>query len=439
MRYKAAALALLLSLGACAADPPSAAHRAVPTPSAVRPVLCRATEVRCADVLVPEAAGRISYAVVPGTKPGRGLILVEMGGPGVRALQQPDRDSLGLPPALAADDVLLISEPWVDRPVPAGCGAALREFGMGVSRNRPAPGSLLSRCSPATWTRASYVAALDGILRHEGRSLTGIVGQSFGALPANAAAVTHPGAWLILNAPVAPATTPGTAVLGERVAALHAALDRSYARACVRLGLDCGDSGARMVGAAVRRASGTAAGTAAGDIGLAALGSSYDLRTNERWLWSTLSRFPALDEGTGLQLGRMADQILQRYGGREIALDMAAFVAGTCLSYGGWDPQARVPDGAPETLLVHVADQCEGRRAAASGWDTGTTPIRRGATCVLGNALDPVTPGVWAARWRKVLSRSTFTAYRFDGHASLATAAKLAGRSACGPLAPAIP
>ncbi|WP_214108142.1 hypothetical protein [Acrocarpospora catenulata] len=430
MRSKAVALVLLLPLGACAANPSFAAPRAVPTPSAVQPMLCRSAEVRCADVLVPEAAGRISYAVVPGTKPGHGLILVEMGGPGARALQQPDLDSLGLPPSLAADDVLLISEPWVDRPVPAGCGAALSEFGAEVSGNHPAQGSFLTRCAPATWTRTAYVAALEAILRHESRSLTGIVGQSFGALPAAAAAAAHTDAWLVLNAPVAPATTPGTAVLGERVTALHAALDRSYSRTCVPLGLDCGESGRRVADAAVRRAT----VTEAGDIGLAALGASYDLRTNERWLWSTLSRFPALDQETGLQLGRMADQILQRYGGGEIALDMAAFVAGMCQSYGGWDPPARVQNGAPETLLVHVADQCEGRRTAASGWETQPAPIRRGATCVLGNSLDPVTPGVWAARWRAVLSRSTFTAYRFDGHASLATAVKLGGHSNCGPL-----
>ncbi|WP_412538447.1 hypothetical protein R8Z50_21645 [Longispora sp. K20-0274] len=395
---------------------------AAPAPAAV-PTLCRNSNVHCGEL-----AGPVRYAVIRAAGRSAGLVLVEAGGPGLNALDRLDRDTLGLPNTLSGYDLLLIDEPWVGRPAEPGCAGAVSAFVATVlDPAAPAAPSVSAACSPASWTAADYTAALDGILTREGRTLTGIVGQSFGALPASAAALRHPGAWLVLNAPIAPPGTPGDTVLGDRTEAVRAALTSSYATQCAALALDCARTGPDVVADAARRTTtravtGRSQPLTSGDVGVAALAATYGLAANERWLWPTLSRFPDVSDDDALQLGRLSDQLLQRYGRGQVATDLAAFVTTTCRAYRGWSE----PPG-PTTMLTRIAGQCARDPGTASGWAAAPRPSR---TCVYGNETDPVAPGTWADGWAQRLGVPA-AHYRHAGHASLATAVKLTPGGGC--------
>lgn len=393
-----------------------------------RPALCVSGAARCGSVRVPEV-GDVQYATVPGHSPGAGLVLVEMGGPGLDMLARADPGDLGLPGALRAYDLLLVREPWAGRQKPAGCEQAVRRFGAAIAGGGDAPALLREGgCPLPTWDARAYAGAVRAILHTLGRPLAGIIGQSFGALPAWAAAQAEPAAWLLLNAPIAPAGYPGAAVVRDRAAAIERALDRSYVNSCRPAGLDCAAPASAPVAAAVARVgsvrvAGRLQALGRGDVALAVLAATYDLRANERWLWETLAKIPNVDTDTWLQLGRLADQVLQRFGDGQVSVQLAAYTAGICRSYGGWSGGPAASPDRPDALLAYVAEQCTRAAPAADAAWPSPSGGRPGQVCVLANDDDPVAPAMWADRWAAELGSSDVLRYRYAGHASLARAA----------------
>ncbi|MEH1057064.1 hypothetical protein V6U89_17915 [Micromonospora sp. CPCC 206171] len=397
--------------------------------------LCSIEHIRCGSVEL--GGGSITeYAILAAASgPGRGLVLVELGGPGVDLFTRSGIDSLGLPAAIAGYDVLLLREPWTRRDRPQDCLGRLNQFGAEVSAGRPAAVAVdEGRCKVPVWTSSSYQAAVKAITSAEGRPLVGVVGQSFGALPAVAAARTMPDAWLLLNAPIAPPGQTGRALLKQRADVLTESLDRSYADECRALGLDCRLTGSQVVSNAAARVGGRMIGgrtrpMGAGDVDLAAIAAAYDLDANQRWLWRTLTALPALDDRDWATIGRLADQLLQRFDSQKISPKLGAYVAGMCASYDHWAPDSGLP-----VFFRALAGQCQIAGRATDGWSAilpVTAPQRRAPTCVLVNDHDTVVAPGWAEQWGEMLPRSTVRHYRYRGHVPLVQAVAMT-RTACG-------
>ncbi|MEV0271498.1 alpha/beta hydrolase [Hamadaea sp. NPDC050747] len=392
--------------------------------------LCQDKAVRCATV--DSAGTTIGYAIVPGTSH-QGLVLVEVGGPGSDALARDGRDSLGLPTSLDGYDVLLVDEPWTQQTATSQCSDARRRFAAAVTTGPATATGLLPACQLAAWTEDRYTAAITTILTREHRTLTGIIGHSFGALPATAAARAFDTAWLVLSAPIAPATVPGRQVIDERITTVYAAFDRSYASVCAPAGLDCHRTGQAVLQAAITR---TTTLTVAGrtrpltsaDIGLAAVAAAYGMQSNQQWLWTTLARMPKVSDDAAVQLGRMADQLLMRYGDDSVSINLTGFVAGICASY-RWGQPLPGPAGLPESLLAQTGRECA--PVTAPGWQTTPMPARTGAVCVFTNTTDPVTPTSWATAWQQLIPAATITTYTYNGHTPLAMAVRQSPATVC--------
>lgn len=413
--------ALLVTERANTTKPAPAAADVAPQPIEDQRA-CSLAGVRCDSV---QADGRrFDYAIARGAKSTGGLVLVESGGPGVDAYARNDLGAGGLPPALVASiDLLILREPWTRHEVDKRCADAGKSL-VAAAVDQTAGPVGLDECAGLAWHKSEYVAALREILRKESRTLTGIIGQSFGALPAMAATEAAPGAWLILNSAVAPASTTGAAVVAERAAALGAALDMSYQRWCVTLSLDCHRHGREVADTAVRTftnrpVDGRTRPLTAGDAGLAILGAGYDLEANGQWLWRTLSSIPNASGPDLVSLGHFADQIAQRYGDDTTAPSMAAYLAGFCGAYQGWsDPDKTSALALYETLFRTIATYCAGTSSPA-GWPSRPHPSWRGKSCVLVNTNDPVSPADWTARWARGLPQTQVKRFSYLGHASL--------------------
>jgi hypothetical protein len=159
----------------------------------------------------------------------------------------------------------------------------------------------------------------------------------------------------------------------------------------------------------------------AGDLSVAVLGAAYALGANQDWLWRTLTAWPTVNDATKLQVGRMADQLLQRYGDQQVSPGLAGFIGGMCQSYAGWhsEPVAH-PERTAASFLNAVADECSDT-AQPSSW-TSTATERASAVCVLGNGSDPVAPASWAMGWQKVFPGAAVTVYQTPGHVGLSDA-----------------
>lgn len=413
-------------------DPPTASPQA--TVGDGRPPLCRARQVHCGTVEVPDV-GQVTYAIVAGQrdvgKKGEvDLIVDELGGPGLDVFARSDPSFLRLPASLRDDDVLLVRDLWGSASPGHDCVAAVNDYFGSDSAASTTPDAL-DACPSLGWTAQNYGAALARILAVEGRPLAGAIGDSYGALPAYTAAVTNPGAWLIVNAPITPGMTSGKSVVQDRARALDEALDRSYAASCGRLALDCdirGSQLARDAAAQVRPStvSGRSQTITARDAGLAVLSASYNLAVNGDWLWRTLSHMPHLSDAEWTQVGRFADQILERYGTGKISGQLGAYTIGLCVGYdrwgGGWD----APTSDPSWLLDRVAAACAARPSAAPGWPA-PRPLTHGAACVYANRWDSVSPVSWGRSWARQLAIAPVS-YSVEQHANLASAVSLGGR-----------
>lgn len=400
--------------------------------------LCAIEHVRCASVPTTGAAV-VEYAVLPGRqKTDPGLVLAELGGPGIDLFTRSGIESLGLPEAASQYDILLIREPWAGHRWPHHCMTRLNDFGVAIADGRAdAPPIVDAKCAMPAWTDASYRAALTAVLRAERRPLVGIVGQSFGALLAVAAAQVSPTAWLLLHAPIAPPDTPGEALLTQRAGALSRALDASYASHCKALGLDCRTAGSRLLDEAMSRVKaktvdGRTNAITSGDVSVAAIAAAYDLQANQGWLWRTLAALPDVADRDWVTIGRLADQLLQRSDSRLISPKLAAYLAGMCASYTRWSV-------APNLLPVFfqaLSQQCQHSQPATAGWSRSSlaTSNRRAPVCIIINEQDTVVDPVAAGGWARRLPNSVTMHYHYRGHISLAQAMK-AVKAACGILA----
>lgn len=116
---------------------------------------------------------------------------------------------------------LIVREPWARQAASTSCGRQLQELGDSLSHGEPGEPVLVGECHFTNWSADQYIAALKAILEYEKLNLTGILGQSYGALPAAEAARAFPAAWLLLHAPISPPGRPATDVLKGRAQALR--------------------------------------------------------------------------------------------------------------------------------------------------------------------------------------------------------------------------
>ncbi|WP_162908355.1 hypothetical protein [Allorhizocola rhizosphaerae] len=397
---------------------------------------CTVETTICGTVHVT-GAGPISYGVFRAGKTPADLVLMEVGGPGANALARTDRQTLGLPTQIDKYDVLLINEPWVSATATRECTRAMTEFTKSVIlASTPSAKPIGAQCSLPVWTQDRYTTALKAVLAQLGRPLAGIVGHSYGALPAAAAALAFPHAWLILNAPIATPDTPGSEVMSQRIKSINQELDRSYQSHCAALGLDCGSAGHEIAEKAISTITTVTVPSRAnalskGDFAAAIIGSLYGLGENATWLWTTIAKIASLDEVTRAQVARMADQILMRYGDNQISERLAAFIKGTCNSYQQWPIQR--PSGAVlHTFFDHVTYQCGLAAPASSPWDVRNLRARPRNACVYSNLTDPVTPSIWAHKWVEIFGDDVAAnTYTHQGHTTLSVALKLTQDNSC--------
>ncbi|WP_211589052.1 alpha/beta hydrolase [Allorhizocola rhizosphaerae] len=337
-----------------------------------------------------------------------------------------------MPSQLDSFDILVINEPWRDDEADAGCKDALTNFASSIG-DEGQTGSATAACQLSVWTEKSYRLAVQSIADRERQAITGIVGHSFGALPATAAAKAFPDAFLLLSAPIAPPTVPGSQVVADRRFSVETALDQSYARQCKILGFDCSLTGTQVATSAIARTSPIVVTSRSkpvtnSDVAVATLAALYGIDTNERWLWKTLAQLPDLDPESTAQVGKFADQLLMRHGSGNIAPGLGAFIEGFCTSYTGWSPDTETSKG-PSSFLRDLGMQCAQTHVSA-GWNLDGVGERTGPTCIYGNEADPVTPNVWAVQWAQLLPKAALVQYRHNGHASLsiATSSVFAGQ-----------
>ena len=400
--------------------------------------LCAIEHVKCGSV-VRSNSSTVDYAIFGAGGTSKGLVLVEPGGPGFDLFRRSDLGFVVLPDQLRSYDLLMIREPWASTPPGKQCLDGLRTLGESLSEAATQRPVTDTTCHLTNWTSTTYLQAVDAVLGAEGRPLTGIVGQSYGALPAAEAARHLPDAWLILNAPIAPSSLSGDSLLKGREAAFESAIDASYARQCVKLKTPCSVKGTAVVTAALSRMGEQAlkqrsTPLRAGDLELAVMAAAYDLRANESWLWRTLTALPAISTDDWSLLGRLADQLIQRAGGGgDVSPRLAAYFAGVCRSYAGWAPA----DGnrrRMNLLLRATAVECAAAGTRASGW--ASSPVsRRADVCLFLNDQDTVARAADAAAWEKIFPGSAVHTYRYDGHLSLDRATRLIRPGpACRPL-----
>jgi hypothetical protein len=210
-------------------------------------------------------------------------------------------------------------------------------------------------------------------------------------------------------------------------------LDASYAARCRSLRLDCAVTGQAVLARAMAavttplRADGRSAPVTAADIALAVTGASYDLASNERWLWAALARLPRASGDDVIGFGRLADQLTQRSDGGRISTRMVAYVDTMCRAYGGW-AGGRAPGRAAPALLGVLGRTCRELGHPGGGWPVPAHRAGRG--CVLVNDGDPVTPAAWGRAWASALPDLTVGRYRYRGHASPRRAVGLAAAGA---------
>ena len=444
-------VAMTLLLTGCDARADEKAPPAQPAPAATvagNPApFCRIEGVKCGTA---DAAGvPVEYGIIPaqqqdvaGQVSSRGLLLVEAGGPGFDLYDRADKSFLTLPAPLQRFDLLLLREPWA-RTEPAGaCRQALRVLGQRLSdATDPPVGSVTAACTMRTWDARSYVAAVNAVVAAE-RPVTGILGQSYGALPAAAAAREWPDAWLVLNAPIAPVGSSAWQLMQGRQKALTAALDASYATVCKRLRLDCSVRGSAVAARAVNSMAAThsspsrSAPLRTGDLQLAIMAAAYELGVNQTWLWKTVATPGDRSEKDWLTLGRLADQLSQRSGGDgAVSPRLAAYFSGICSSYTGWRTIG-ARDRQLHLLLRAIVRQCAEADHRQSAWNVEqAAPKRSGPVCLLVNTADPVVEARAARAWIAVFPGTRVRTYSYLGHLSLDRAYRQSqSGAACEPL-----
>jgi hypothetical protein len=224
--------------------------------------------------------------------------------------------------------------------------------------------------------------------------------------------------------------------MDDRLQVLKAALDSSFASECKRARLDCSKRGSDIVQSAIakampRQVEGRAERVQNGDVGLAVVAAAYDLEANGRWLWPTLGRFPDIAEHDWNTIGRLADQLVQRFDSNEISPKLGAYVAGICSSYTGWSGRRNADRASVGAFFNALASQCDGNPTVNAQWRSGSKI--GGPVCILANNEDTVVSPRWASDWKAVFPRASLGDYKYRGHIALTQAFALTGNaSRCG-------
>jgi len=152
---------MLLAAGCTTPEPEAAPPASSAPPADPEPPFCAAEHVKCGTVTASSGVSA-SYAVLSAGKPsGAGLVLVELGGPGLDLYSRADPSFVTVPERLRSYDLLMIREPWASAKAGDGCRAALRELGDALSRATARPSAAsAAECHTSGWTASAYVAAV---------------------------------------------------------------------------------------------------------------------------------------------------------------------------------------------------------------------------------------------------------------------------------------
>lgn len=342
----------------------------------------------CRELLT--SAGKVRYALL-GSGADPRVAIFDVGGPGaaVFGAQWPEGFSSTIAPSMPYRG-LLLEEPWVGRPVPDRCEAALRAWFAHAHAGDQRSTDLAGPCELGQghwgWTPESYRAAIDAVEAAEEVHVDGMIGVSFGARRSRY--LSGDLTWAVLANP-APREMTGQQYLAARQDALESML----AAQC-----GCTDVNSAL-SQIVQQVTGSDAGGSrsvpltAADVGAAAIALAYQAQIpgNEY-----ATKFWAADPSA---IGALADSVWGRYGTDRISPSYLAYLDEVCAAYGPW-PTAPTSSGLVGSTLTALHAPCAGIPLAER--DTGS---QLPAACVSSVTNDPIAPPAFVATWQPV----TFT------------------------------
>lgn len=353
--------------------------------------LCGIEGIECGRVA--DASGReVQYALKRiHTQQSQGVLLLEAGGPGADVFLRSSDEFLELPAPLDRYDVLLIREPWVGQRESQPCVSGASDVATQLAAGTADTDSLLA-CDMLGWSETAYQNAVTAVGEAIGERVVGVVGQSFGSLPALSAAEILTDAWLVINAPMAHPSLGAANMAADQSAQLWQVLQADFDRWCA--GNQCGAS----LDEAWSRAMGARSESDldSSELSLAALAAAYDLEANGDWLWRTLQAYPHLETQTVNEVERMISQILRSYGDSQIDASMSAYALGLCHGYDGWSGVEPASGAGLSGALSRMSSLCA--QLAAPGqapvWELNElTDV--GPSCIIVNGSDPVVASAW--------------------------------------------
>lgn len=236
-RAHVAALVCCAALAGCGAGEVPGPSHADEQPAPAERVDCDTRPLPrdpAACQVVETEYGAVRYAKVSAPNGSHGLVVVDIGGPGISVLA-----GIGMAavtervPAQLADhhDLVVLEEPWVTaRPTPA-CEQLLSDLYTRLRAEQTdhylaGVVELDEQCDPAdtaaAWSADSYRAAVAAISEAEETSVVGFIGSSFGSV--RRAYLDEPVDWTILLRPF-PAGAAATEFLARRAALISGNVD----------------------------------------------------------------------------------------------------------------------------------------------------------------------------------------------------------------------
>lgn len=378
--------------------------------------ICGLEGIECATVR-DDTGREVEYAVKRLYPEGdRGVVLLEAGGPGSDVFMRSSDEFLELPAPLDRFDVLIIREPWTAQGKSEACSEGAAEVASYLSEAGQPVEALLD-CDMQTWDEEGYRSAVLAVGAAIEGEIVGIVGQSFGTLPALSAAKAMDDAWLVVNAPMAPPSGDPLDLVDQQTAQLERVLNDDFDRWCHEQ--QC-ETSLDQVWSRVADA-GPTAGVSSDEFVLAALAAAYNLESNGDWLWDTMYRHPSLDTATVDQVERMASQLLRRYGDAQIDPSMAAYALGLCRTYTGWDEHSLAPGSGPAGSLTRMSSLCgQLTPSKAPTWQLDELS-ELGASCIILNDLDPVVAPAWGEDIAQSIGHAEISRIERAGHVSVST------------------
>jgi hypothetical protein len=332
----------------------------------------------------------------------RGLLLVDFGGPGLRAVA-PGELRAELPRWAQHYTVATFLEPWAGRYLPEVCTGYFAHLSWGASTPASDKPSI---CDPfvADWQRTPIRSSVTSLEETEHQKLAGVVAFSFGVTR------TAP-LWGLLRsragflAVVDPAAAPGVdggSVVQERAQRSLAVLEKEADQWCAGA---CSDAHALLAQVGKGQAINGVSSSEAAALVLAAAADPGLLPTLKG-----LAAGPASPE-TKANVSRVANSFARTLDGQTATVANIGYRSQMCQAYGPVAGLANTGDAYVQSL-ARLMGPCDHDNTSA--WDRyGSVLPER--TCVIVDEQDPVRPGTLGGPLDSVGATRT-VAYSSPGH-----------------------